>query len=65
MKLTTQLNIPFELKIDNKPVFYKDIKIGRITKSYIKNGQMWININVNKKKKQFFKKLGQLLKEIK
>jgi len=65
MKIKTQLDIPFELKIDNKPVFYKDIIIGRISKSYIKDGQLWINVIINKKKQQFFKKLTNLLKEIK
>ena len=64
MRITTQLDIPFELKINNKPIFYKDIRIGRISKSYIKDGKLWINIIVNKKKQQFFKKLSQLLKEI-
>jgi len=64
MRITTQLDIPFELKVNNKPVFYKDIRIGRISKSYIKDGKIWMNIIVNKKKQQFFKKLINLLKEI-
>ena len=65
MKLLTQLNIPFEIKIYNKPIFYKDIQIGKISNSYIKNNKLWITLIIDKKKKQFFKNLAKLLKEIK
>ena len=50
MKLTTQLSIPIKLNVLGKPFYYKEIKIGKITDSYIENNKLWVVITLNAKK---------------
>jgi len=64
MKLTTTINIPFELKEKDKPVFYKEVEIGKITDSYLKDNRYWITMQIDSKKTKIIKKLAQLLKQL-
>jgi len=63
MKIEGQLlTIPFEFNIAGKPILHNKIKIGEITKSYLKDGKVWVVFTVDKNKQKAIKKL---LKEIK
>ena len=64
MKITTELSIPIDVKILNKPVYHEEIQIGKITGSYIKDGKMWVTIILDSKKLKQCKKLLKILKEL-
>jgi len=62
MRLTTELSIPIKVEILGKPVYNENIQIGKITKSYMKDKELWVIITLdNKKIKQF----SNLLKNLK
>jgi len=59
MKLKAQiLNSKIKIKFKNKSVKYHNVKIGKITNSYVKDEQLWINVSIYKK---FVKKIKKLL----
>ena len=61
MRLTTPLNVPIEVNVLGKPVYYKEIKIGKITDSYIKDNKLWTVITVDSKKVKKLRKLAKCL----
>jgi len=62
MRLTTELSIPIKVEILGKSVYNENIQIGKITKSYMKDKEVWVTIILdNKKIKQF----SNLLKNLK
>jgi hypothetical protein len=65
MRLTTQLDIPIEVQIIGKSVFKEDIKIGKITNSYVKDNKLWAVITLDSKKLKQFKQLLKDLKQLK
>lgn len=56
MNIKAIFNLPIDVDVRNKPIFYENIKIGKITDSYFKNEQMYATLKINKKYKSFFKK---------
>ncbi len=49
-----------EIEFLDKPVSLNNEQIGKITKSYIKDGKVWIEMTINENKvKQIRKKLGE------
>ena len=64
MKIKGQLlTMPFEIKIAGKPIFNKDIKVGKITKSYFKDGKMWVDFSINKSETKAIRKLSKAVSE--
>ena len=62
MKLKANIYFNMELKdikFADKAVVLKDKKIGKISKSYVKDGKLWVDILIDKNKvKQIQKMLG-------
>jgi len=52
MKLGAYIYFNKDLKkitiADSLPVNFKGIKVGEVTKTYVKDGKMWVDIQINK-----------------
>lgn len=58
MEVSTVLNIDLKrMNIKNKPFFYKNINIGKITGSEVKDGKLWVKIKVYQHKIDLIKKI--------